>query len=78
MTDHSDVILGFFWVLFLGFFFSKYPRDQAVVPAEVPGGDGSRPEGSVSCGDATEQTSHVASERSGQSSRESLTNSVCL
>lgn len=30
---------------------SKYPCDQAVIPTEIPRGNGSRAKGSISCSD---------------------------
>lgn len=39
--------------------FSKYPRYQAVIPPEIPRGDGCSTKESISCGDETKQTSHV-------------------
>ena len=49
---------------------SKYPCDQAVVPPEVPGRDGSSTEGSVPRGDETKQTPHVPAAWQGQSTCE--------
>lgn len=52
-------------------FSSKYPSDQAVVSSEVPGRNGGRAEGPVSCGDATKQTAYVSFARQSQSPCES-------
>lgn len=44
---------------FYSLYLSKYPCDQAVIPPEIPGGDGGSKEGSISCGDETKQTAYV-------------------
>lgn len=47
--------IPYFYTLYL----SKYPCDQAVIPPEIPGGDGGSKEGSISCGDETKQIAYV-------------------
>lgn len=47
--------IPYFYTLYL----SKYTCDQAVIPPEIPGGDGGSKEGSISCGDETKQIAYV-------------------